>query len=175
MSLQVVPLVKTNPYAWWAMPAFLGRVARFLQRYDTDSQYDQLAYRIQADFINAKPSSMAFVAVRDSVIVGHVLVLLEPWGSKLYANVFQYELDKTGRGRVPPDEIRSCWEQIQDWAREQGCVSFRILARSPAAARLFERYGFRVHRYLMDMPIAPVGDDELVVEGKPVENTIGAN
>ena len=149
------------------LPAAILRVARFCDKYDSDDPGgDGLIRAVTMNFALDDPTVILGVFARGWKVVGHYLVSIDQWLSVKFVTIVQFELDEA----VPKDLILAELAGFEEWGKQHGCDGFQILARTPAVARLFRRYGFGYRATAMRRPFAVGGDGQPSGAVPPAEN-----
>src|SRR5262245_19190657 len=155
--IEIQLLTRERGEHWGLLPQVMVRAARFCDKHDTDTTPDSLCQAIAEHFV-CEPSRQTVrcvVALEDGLLVGHLVVSVDPWCGKTFATIVQYETDVV----LPRPAVREALEKIADWAERKGAHLLRVLAihddgRGEARARLFRSvYGFQPRRIMLDKPL----------------------
>lgn len=152
--IEIQLLTRDNPSHWALLPEVIERAAGFCKRYDTDTRPEDLSQAIREHFVTDPRGQTVrgVVALKEGILVGHLLVSLDHWCGALFATIVQYEMDVP----FPKAMLRATFDEIAEWARSKGAHILRGLAiaddgRGDARARLYRAmYGFKPRRIMLD-------------------------
>lgn len=150
--MRALLLRREDPLSWSLVPEVCERIRRFCELVGSDTPAEMLVQAYWQSFVQPKPLMIAGVALDDTGIVAHVLLVIEEWAGTRTATVFQHQHDRP----IPREELRRGFEAVLTWARSCGAMQFQGLALDRRVARIArQRYGFKEHRILMRRPIEP--------------------
>jgi hypothetical protein len=152
---QLVPLDArwAEAWAWW--PALVGRVSRFVTRYDADMDLIPFVAHLQQRFAGGDPRQHLVLLVARPTMdapltdVGHVVATVESRGGRRLGFIWQLEFDTP-----PPRALRRQGQaDLAAWAIAQGCTALELW--TPHDPRVWARLtGFTPVRTIMRYPLA---------------------
>jgi len=146
-------LEKSNPIAWGLLPKAIERIKKFCVEYGTDIDPDQLASLIQQQFISENPLLLVAVGYKPGKgVFAHALGAIDEITGNRFLTIMQFERDED----VPfadRSEVMRMFEQYKLWGLSNGAKEMQLVTRSPELVKLFELYGFKLHRYLMRLSL----------------------
>lgn len=149
--MRIILLHCHDALSWGLMPIALRRIAKFCERYGSETSPQWICTAYMKAFVEEKPGTICMVALDEDLVIGHCLATLEPWGDRLYVNVIQFETDRP----VDRTLMREAFEILGDWGRKNGADAFQVFARNRDLARVFRTFwGFEEKRILMRLPLA---------------------
>lgn len=161
----VVRLVNGDELSRQLFPKFVERAMGFIDRTGSDTDKIWLGNALYTAFLSRSAYFLMLVALdEDGEIVGHGIIYPEPWQKLGYvAHVLQCEIgrietrvDENGKIEngvrskdIPSDDILdAAFLVATEWAKKLGMKTMMNQTSTLAHARLYERHGFRLYRYI---------------------------
>jgi hypothetical protein len=149
MEQQFLMLTKDNPLAWALMPYALIRIKNFCVEHGTDLDPERIAQLVQEHFISDKPLLLVAVGFQKGRgVFAHALGAIDELTGNRFLSIMQFQHDKD----IPfnnKEEVIHIFEQYKLWGLANGAKEVQIVTNTPALVKLYERYGFKLHRYQM--------------------------
>ena len=148
MGQHFVILHKDDPLAWALMPHVLARIERFCDKHQTDLDGKELARIVQYNFVQDDPLMICATAYeKGKGVFAHALACIDDITGNRFLTIMQMETDKPFGCR---DDVNEVLNRLRIWGLNHMAGEARIVTRTPAQVRVFERYyGFKQHRVMM--------------------------
>ena len=141
-------LHKDDPISWAFMPYALDRITRFCVEHQTDMDGRELARIVGQSFLEDDPLMLCAVCYEKGVgVFAHALACIENITGNKFLTILQMETDRPFADRKA---LKRVWEQFRAWGLKHMAGEARLVTRTPAQAKVFERYyGFKQLRIVM--------------------------
>ena len=147
----IIRVQRDSPISWAWVPFVLARIARFCEKYDTETEPLEMVELVRNLFSTGDPRLGLWILVADHQIIGHILCMPEPFG----ANHWKYVLVR--EAEIDPDidvrkEAEEAFEQIKTWTRSLGLSRIMMLThrREDSMAR---RWSFKPYKAVMQLQL----------------------
>lgn len=145
---KVFLLMRENRSHYRLFGQVLDRIEAFCRRQDSDADPKQLTDWVQRDYVSEEPQYCILIAVRDEIVVGHLLASLDTWMGKKYLTVVQMDINK--HSRTPMAEILKGFDLLTQWGELNMAVGLQALVDDKThARRLSIFYGMKPFKILL--------------------------
>lgn len=141
-------LHRDSPLSWALMPYAIERIKKFCVDYGTDLNPEIVADLVQQNFISDSPKIMIIVGYQKDVgIFCHVMGVIDDITGNKFLTILQFKSD------IPFDDkeqVAKMWKKLQAFGLKHGAKEAQLITASDKLVKVFdEKYGFKLHRYLM--------------------------
>jgi hypothetical protein len=105
---------------------------------------------LSAQMCMEAPHTLCLACVDDEEKVrGHAISHINELYGYRTAMVYHLEIDEDARDDTRMAMLMQGWEQIEEWARVNGCKAIRTWAMNEKLAEIFSRYGFEAQSHVL--------------------------
>lgn len=144
--LEILRLTPDRDRAWALFPTCLRRINDFIRETGAEGDPVTICNNVKALFMNGADTLGLWVIIAPSVgIISHTLAFAqhnEQLGLR-WTFVLQTKIDVA----LPSAITHAVMDELVEWSRAQNSKYIEIL--TPLPERLWERYGFTLHRRVM--------------------------
>lgn len=143
-----VVINKDNPIAWALMPLVLDRIDKFCTKHQTDFVGTELVKVVRRSFLEDDPLIICIAAYeKGKGVFAHALACIDDILGFKCMTVLQTETDRKFDDR---EALMGMWQHLRAWGLNHMVSEARLVTRTPAQVRMFERYyGFKQRRVMM--------------------------
>lgn len=145
----VLRVQRDTPISWAWFPFVLARIARFCEKFDTETEPLEMVDLVRNLFCNGDPRLGLWICIANQQIIGHTLAMPEPFGSEhwKYCLIREAEVDPGVDVRKETEDV---FEDVKRWANSIGLSKIMMLTHRNSEA-MARRWGFTKYKTVMEM------------------------
>lgn len=150
--LTIHRISRDDVLSWALMPFVLARLARFSERYDTETTADEVTDLVRNMFSGRDIRLGMWVVLDDQqAIIGHLFATPEP----LYLDHWRYCLIRQAEADLGINSIEAAqqvFEAVQQWCRSLGLSKILALTHRDVDA-MMRKWGFQKYKALLSRDV----------------------